>query len=63
MGIEVEREYLVRGDSWRAGPAGVKIRQGFFNEDRKARSVRVRIEGDKAYMGIKGPSVGAGRSA
>ena len=60
MGIEIERKFLLRGDAWRDLGVAVPMRQGYLSSD-KARVVRVRIEGDKAYITIKGKSVGATR--
>ena len=60
MGIEIERKFLVVGDAWRAAPA-VFYSQGYLNRD-KARTVRVRIAGEEAFLTIKGASVGASRA-
>jgi CYTH domain-containing protein len=57
---EIERKYRVTGDQWRQAP-GVHYSQGYLNRD-KARTVRVRIAGPKAYLTIKGPSRGASRA-
>ncbi|HPQ07156.1 MAG TPA: CYTH domain-containing protein [Syntrophales bacterium] len=52
MDLEIERKFLVRGDAWRAGEAGVLYRQGFFRvTDRIV--VRVRIEGERAFLAVK----------
>ena len=59
MAVEIERKFLVRGDAWRMGP-GVLLCQGYLSRD-KARTVRVRIAGDEAFLTIKGQSVGATR--
>ena len=63
MAVEIERKYLVAdtGPSaqWRAAP-GVSYRQGYLNRD-KARTVRIRVAGDEAFMTVKGVSVGATR--
>lgn len=59
MTIEIERKFLVQGEAWRAAPA-VFYSQGYLNRD-KARTVRVRIAGDEAFLTIKGQSVGASR--
>ncbi len=56
MGIEIERKFLVVGEQWRTA-TGSLIAQGYLNRD-KARTVRVRLSGEKAYLTIKGPSVG-----
>lgn len=60
MGIEIERKFLVLGDEWRAAPA-VYFSQGYLNRD-KARTVRVRIAGNEAFLTIKGQSFGATRA-
>jgi adenylate cyclase len=60
MGIEIERKFLVLGDEWRAAPA-VYFSQGYLNRD-KARTVRVRIAGNEAFLTVKGQSVGATRA-
>ncbi len=60
MGIEIERKFLVLGDEWRAAPA-VYFSQGYLNRDR-ARTVRVRIAGNEAFLTVKGQSVGATRA-
>jgi adenylate cyclase len=59
MGVEIERKFLVKGNGWRTSK-GTVIGQGYLNRD-KNRTVRVRIAGDKAFLTIKGPSVGASR--
>ena len=60
MAVEIERKFLVVGDAWRAAPA-VFYSQGYLNRD-KARTVRVRIAGEEAFLTIKGTSVGASRA-
>jgi adenylate cyclase len=60
MGIEIERKFLLVGTSWRALGQPVLLRQGYLSSD-PARVVRVRVEGDHAYMTIKGRSTGATR--
>ena len=60
MGVEIERKFLVVGDAWRTLATPVAMRQGYLSSD-KARVVRVRIEGESAYLTIKGKSVGATR--
>jgi adenylate cyclase len=60
MGIEIERKFLVVGDDWRAAP-GQPFAQGYLNRD-KARTVRVRIVEQQAWLTIKGASVGATRA-
>lgn len=60
MAIEIERKFLVVGDAWRFAPP-VFYSQGYLNRD-KARTVRVRIAGEEAFLTIKGTSVGARRA-
>lgn len=60
MGIEIERKFLVRGDAWKALGEPVFFRQGYLSSH-KERVVRVRIEGERAVMTIKGRNVGATR--
>ena len=60
MAIEIERKFLVTGTDWRQG-AGTVFSQGYLNRD-KARTVRVRIDGAKAFLTIKGASQGATRA-
>jgi CYTH domain-containing protein len=61
MALEIERKFLVRDDSWKAGAAGVAYRQGYLSTD-KLRTVRVRTAGDSAYLTIKGASRGIARA-
>jgi adenylate cyclase len=60
MGTEIERKYLVKGDAWGALAEGAHYRQGYLNSD-KERTVRIRSTGDRAYITIKGLTVGASR--
>lgn len=60
MGVEIERKFLVRGEEWKSLGEGVLLRQGYLSSQPE-RIVRVRIEGDRAVMTIKGRSVGASR--
>jgi len=60
MAVEIERKFLVTGTAWQRAP-GVLYRQGYLNRD-KARTVRVRVAGDAAFLTIKGVSVGATRA-
>ena len=61
MAQEIERKFLVKGDAWRALAKGATYRQGYLNSA-KERTVRVRTAGDKAFLTIKGLTVGATRS-
>ena len=53
MGVEIERKYLVKSDAWRElADAGTEYLQGYLIGARQA-SVRVRIEGNQAFLNIK----------
>jgi CYTH domain-containing protein len=56
MAKEIERKYLVRGDSWRGLAEGSVYRQGYIATQEKA-TVRIRIIGEKSYLTIKSPSI------
>ena len=54
MGLEIERKFLIKNDSWRKeADNGTLLRQGYLNSTAE-RTVRVRINGDEAYLTIKG---------
>lgn len=61
MGKEVERKYRVSSEAWRALGRGIHYRQGYLNSN-KERTVRIRSTGEKAYITIKGITVGATRA-
>jgi len=61
MAKEIERKFLVKGDAWRALAKGATYRQGYLNSA-KERTVRVRIADGRAFLTIKGITVGATRS-
>jgi adenylate cyclase len=61
MPKEIERKFLLKNDSWRSHDSGKRFRQGYLSTV-KERTVRVRTAGDKAFLTIKGISVGASRS-
>jgi adenylate cyclase len=61
MGIEIERKFLLKDDSWRqAADAGMHLVQGYLIGGKQA-SVRVRIEGEHAFLNIKGATLGMRR--
>ncbi|HEX8371144.1 MAG TPA: CYTH domain-containing protein [Chthoniobacterales bacterium] len=63
MGLEIERKFLVKDDSWRAllsGP-GRLLRQGYLVNGPPA-TVRVRVAETEAWLTIKGPVVGLSRA-
>ncbi len=55
MNIEIERKFLLNNDNWREGAVGVHYKQAYLNE-KGDNTVRVRIEGEKAKLTIKGKS-------
>lgn len=60
MGVEIERKFLVIGPGWKSGHS-VEIVQGYLNRD-PARTVRIRVAGESAFLTVKGLSVGATRA-
>ncbi|MBB4843952.1 CYTH domain-containing protein [Paucibacter oligotrophus] len=61
MGLEIERKFLVLGEAWKDGGPGEFISQGYLNRD-PARTVRVRIKGESAWLTIKGRNEGLARA-
>lgn len=61
MAIEIERKFLLNSSDWKLGASGTLFRQGYLNRD-PARTVRVRIAGEAAFLTIKGKTSGATRS-
>ena len=61
MGKEIERKYLVKLETWKPQGEGIHFKQGYLNSQ-KERVVRVRIEGTKAKLTIKGLTTGVTRS-
>ncbi|RQO62094.1 adenylate cyclase [Paucibacter sp. KBW04] len=61
MGIEIERKFLVLGEAWKDSGPGEFISQGYLNRD-PARTVRVRIKGESAWLTIKGKNQGLARA-
>ncbi|KAF1690180.1 CYTH domain-containing protein [Pseudoxanthomonas taiwanensis] len=65
MGIEIERKFLLAGDGWRAAVERTQpMAQGYLNDlslagdgPQKA-SVRVRIEGERAFLNLKSRQLG-----
>jgi len=60
VGVEIERKFLVVGDAWRTLGEPSLMRQGYLSLDPE-RTVRVRIEGARAMLTIKGKNRGATR--
>lgn len=68
MGIEIERKFLVASDGWRAAAHAVlPMAQGYLNDaasiesGAQQASVRVRIEGERAFLNIKSREAGTTR--
>ncbi len=63
MGIEIERKFLVLGESWRGQVTrSSAMRQGYLSTNAKA-TVRVRIVDDgRAFLTIKGKTDGISRA-
>lgn len=60
MAKEIERKFLVIGDGWRENAVGTHYRQGYLNSV-KERTVRIRTINDKAFLTVKGLTVGCAR--
>ncbi|MBQ1938575.1 MAG: CYTH domain-containing protein [Bacteroidales bacterium] len=57
---EIERKFLVRGDYKAYASSSSRIKQAYICASR-GNTTRVRIRDDKAYLTIKGPSLGISR--
>ncbi|MDR1126345.1 MAG: CYTH domain-containing protein [Deltaproteobacteria bacterium] len=66
MGIEIERKFLLKNESWRLDTSGrprrgTLYRQGYLSRN-PACIVRLRLEGDEAFITLKGRRQGVRRS-
>lgn len=65
MAREIERKFLVKGDSWKTlAHQQTQFAQGYLNDIKQAgakSSVRVRIEGEVANINIKSLEIGLSR--
>jgi CYTH domain-containing protein len=61
MATEIERKFLVKGDSWKDLGQEVLYRQGYLPTEDGV-TVRVRLVGDRGFLTIKGVSTGYSRS-
>jgi CYTH domain-containing protein len=61
MAVEIERKFLVQGDSWRQLASGVTYRQGYLTSAPGC-TVRVRVAGEQGYITIKGATAGISRA-
>jgi len=61
MATEIERKFLIKNTSWKkhAGK-GIKYSQGYLVGSKHA-SVRVRLQGERAYLNIKSATIGIAR--
>lgn len=64
MAIEIERKFLLKNDSWKVNDqgkeiAGTRFRQGYIKTEDA--TVRVRLEGQRSVLTIKGKTVGMSR--
>ena len=60
MPQEIERKFLVNGRDWATEASGIRFRQGYLSTARE-RTVRVRTEGARAVLTIKGLTTGIAR--
>jgi len=65
MAVEIERKFLLKDESWKKDAQGnvidgLKFRQGYLKTE--GATVRVRLEGERAVLTIKGKTVGMSRS-
>lgn len=57
MAVEIERKFLLTGDSWKSSAdGGTHYSQGYLVGSKDA-SVRIRIEGSQAYINIKSATI------
>ena len=61
MGREIERKFLVATDNWPRDRSAVRMRQGYLSVGPPA-SVRVRIEGNRAWLNIKESTLSVSRA-
>ncbi len=61
MAIEIERKYLLANDEWRGLTQGTSYRQGYVC-NQKDKTVRIRTDGVKGILTIKGEGNGLARA-
>ncbi len=62
MASEIERKFLVKNDGWRSQVViSSHYRQGYLTEGGTC-SIRVRIDGERAFLNIKSATLGIQRS-
>ena len=61
MALEIERKFLLKHEAWRLlAESSEHLRQGYLNNETNC-SVRVRTSADRAWLNIKGVTIGAQR--
>ena len=61
MALEIERKFLLKNDTWKAQAGeGVLYKQGYLVGS-AAVSVRVRLEGERAFLNLKSATLGVRR--
>ncbi|MGZ3754977.1 MAG: CYTH domain-containing protein [Mucilaginibacter sp.] len=63
MGLEIERKFLVDAKKWATlkKPEGVPFKQGYLLSEPE-KTIRIRVAGEKAWITIKGATLGVSRS-
>src|SRR6056297_3367610 len=61
MATEIERKFLVSSAEWKGDAVGHRLQQGYLSLD-KARTIRVRVAEERAWINIKGLTRGITRS-
>ena len=62
MALEIEHKYLVKNDDFRSlASSSCRISQGYLCRE-PARTVRVRVKGDRGFLTVKGKNDGAVRA-
>ena len=61
MPTEIERKFLLKNENWKSlADKGTRFKQGYLVGGQSA-SVRVRIEGDRAFLNIKSSTIDISR--
>jgi CYTH domain-containing protein len=55
--LEIERKFLVKSSDWLTGHRGTVYKQGYLSTE-ASRTVRIRLEGEKGKLTIKGKKKG-----
>ncbi|TDR90159.1 CYTH domain-containing protein [Enterovirga rhinocerotis] len=61
MLFEIERKFLVAHDGWRAAAVGGRLLRDGLVGPYHTSKVRVRLDGERAWLTVKGPRKGLGR--